>query len=505
MSSDSISTHSWQRFKSGSEIRGSAENLTDAFAERIGYVFAHWLAERLSVTPDKLKIAVGRDSRDSGPRLKAALIQGITAADSDVFDCDLCTTPAMFMTTVAPETRAHGAIMVTGSHYASDKNGFKFILRDGHMTEADISVLIDRAAAAEIPDRLVTPIDFLSIYTERMKQIVRERLEDDALKPLLGLHVVVDAGNGSGGFYADFLSELGADVTGSLNLEPDGSFPSHSPNPEDPLSMKAISQAVVENEADLGVIFDPDCDRAAIVDQNGRAINRNRLIALMAAIFLEEQKGATFVTDSVTSSGLAQFITEWGGTHYRYKRGHRNVIDEAIRLNEEGFDCPLAIETSGHAAFRENYFLDDGMYLATRLICEALNRKRNGQTLSCLIDELQEPVESIEIRMDVLGEDIRVAAQDAIEVILSHTLENPAWMLAPDSREGVRVTFNLDGGLNNAWFMLRLSLHDPVMPLNAESDVPGGIKIMLTELYTLLKGCDYIELDLEPLRRVVEG
>ena len=504
MSSESTSTHSWQRFKSGSEIRGNADLLTDSFAERIGYEFAHWLAEHLVTTPDKLRIAVGRDSRSSGPRLKAALIRGITAADSDVFDCDLCTTPAMFMTTVAPETRAHGAIMVTASHYSSEKNGFKFLLREGHMTEAGIDALIKRAIKAEIPDRLVTPINFLSLYTGRLKKIVRERLEDDALKPLLGLHVVVDAGNGAGGFYADFLSDLGADVDGSLNLNPDGSFPSHSPNPEDPASLRAISEAVVENGADLGVIFDPDCDRAAIVDQNGRVINRNRLIALIAAILLEEQKGATFVTDSVTSSGLAQFITEWGGTHYRFKRGHRNVIDEAIRLNEEGIDCPLAIETSGHAAFRENYFLDDGMYLVTRLICEALNRKREGQTLSSLIDELQEPVESAEIRMDILAEDIRVAAQDVIEVILSHTLQNPAWMLAPDSREGLRVTFNLDGGLNNAWFLMRMSLHDPVMPLNAESDVPGGVKTMLTELYTVLKNCDYIELDLEPLRKFVE-
>ena len=120
------SNHSWHKFKSGSEIRGNADLLTDSFAERIGYVFAHWLADQLSTTPDKLKIAVGRDSRDSGPRLKEALIRGVTAADSDVFDCDLCTTPVMFMTTVAPETRAHGAIMVTGSHYASGKNGFKF-------------------------------------------------------------------------------------------------------------------------------------------------------------------------------------------------------------------------------------------------------------------------------------------------------------------------------------------------------------------------------------------
>ena len=502
MSSDS--NRGWLKFKRGTEIRSDAALLTDVFAERIGYVFAQWLAERLSTTPDKLTLAVGRDSRHSGPRLKDALIRGMTAADCDVFDCDLCTTPAMFMTTVAPETRAHGAVMVTASHYPADKNGFKFILREGALTEADVVDLIQRAEHAEIPDRLVQKIDFLTLYTERLKQIVRERLEDDALKPLLGLHVIVDASNGAGGFYAQFLSDLGADVDGSLNLEPDGDFPSHSPNPESPAAMAVVAKAVVENGADLGVVFDPDCDRAAIVDQNGRAINRNSLIALISAILLDEQRGCTFVTDSVTSSGLAQFITEWGGTHYRYKRGHRNVIAEAIRLNDEGIDCPLAIETSGHAAFRENYFLDDGMYLVTRLICEALNRKREGQTLSSLIDELQEPVESVEVRMSILSEDIRVAAQDAIEVILSHSLTNPAWMLAPDSREGVRVMFNLDGGLNNAWFLLRMSLHDPVMPLNAESDVPGGVKTMLTELYTVLKNCDYIELDLEPLRKLVE-
>ena len=102
MSSDSNSTHSWQKLKSGSEIRGDAALLTDEFAQRIGYAFAQWLADRLSTTPDKLAIAVGRDSRLSGPRLKTALIRGLTAADCDVFDCDLCTTPAMFMTTVAP-------------------------------------------------------------------------------------------------------------------------------------------------------------------------------------------------------------------------------------------------------------------------------------------------------------------------------------------------------------------------------------------------------------------
>ena len=493
----------WLKLKSGSDIRGDEAPLTDDFAERIGYAFALWLAKDRATTPDKLTVAVGRDSRNSGPRLKDALIRGLTAADSDVLDCDLCTTPAMFMTCVDARTKADGAIMVTASHHPPEKNGFKFITPRGGLTGADVTGLIEAAAELKLPQRLVKPIDFLDMYADSLKAKVRLWLDDDALKPLLGLHVVVDAGNGAGGFYAKFLEELGAEVTGSQFLEPDGNFPNHVPNPENAAAMAAISQAVVANEADLGVIFDTDCDRAAIVDQDGRGINRNRLIALIAAILLEDDPGATFVTDSVTSSGLARFIAEWGGVHYRFKRGYRNVIDEAVRLNAEGIDCPLAIETSGHAALRENFFLDDGTYLVTRLICEAMRRKREGQTLSSLIDELQEPVESAEIRMSITAEDYREAGQEVIEAVLSHTLDDPSWRLAPDNREGVRILFDLDGGVDNAWFQLRLSVHDPVMPLNAESDVPGGVKRMLTELYDLLKDAE--GLDLAPLRNALEA
>ncbi|MBQ8973479.1 MAG: phosphomannomutase/phosphoglucomutase, partial [Clostridia bacterium] len=315
----------WNNMMSGADIRCDAELITDEFAERIGYAFANWLAERYFTTPDQLKIAVGRDSRVSGLRIKSALIRGITAADSDVLDCDLCTTPAMFITTVTPATLSHGAVMVTASHYGERQNGFKWILRDGSVTEEDVRELIRRASQNAVPDRLVTRIPFLDIYADALRNMVRKRLEDDALKPLLGLRVVVDAANGAGGFYQQLLESLGADTEGSFHLEPSGCFFDQEPNPERPDALLALSQAVVENEADLGVMFDPDCDRAAIVDQNGRVIHRNRLIALVAAILLEEHPGATFVTDSVTSSGLTQFITEWGGTHYRYKRGHRNV------------------------------------------------------------------------------------------------------------------------------------------------------------------------------------
>ncbi len=499
----------YRRLRSGSDILGVASGTSEAkaaltrdVAERVGYAFALWLAKDLGTTADKLTIAVGRDPRLSGEGLMQAVIHGLTIADCDVLDCGLCATPAMFQTTLMPEAGADGAVMVTAAHHPWHMNGFKLIGRARGLRSLDIDEILEMAHSVELPQRLVTGLDFLSVYKQMLGDMVRRELATDVQCPLLGLHVVVDASSGSGGFYADLLEELGAEVTGSINLLPDGHFPSHVPGVEDKAALEALSKAVTANTADVGVLLDAGCDRATLVDETGQPIHKNRLIALIAAILLEESPGATIVTDSVTSTGLQRFITEWGGLHYRFKRGYRDVIDEAIRLNDEGIDCPLAIETSGHAAFRENHFLDDGMYLVTRILCEALRLKREGLTLGSLIAELSEPVESLEIRLKILPDDTLEAAQSVIETVLSHTLDNPAWRLAMDNREGVRITLDLGGETANAWFMLRLSVHDPVMPLNAESDVPGGIKRMLLELYELIKDSDC--LDLDPLREAIE-
>lgn len=496
----------WLKLKSGTDIRGLSTSyegreptLTREKAARIGYAFALWLSEKTGLPTEKLTVSVGRDPRESSGALAQGVIEGLTAADCDVFDCGLSTTPAMIYTTIASETDCDGAVMVTGSHHPWPVGGLKLSDRGGSLAAEDVEAVLLSARDAVIPQRLVTKIDFLALYRERLAGVVRALLETDVACPLLGLHVVVDAAGGAGGFYADFLEELGAEVTGSRGLTPEPRFEGCGLDAPDALA--ELSRAVVDSEADMGVLFDADCDRAAIVDEAGRAVNKNRLIALIAAILLEETPGATFVTDSVTSTGLQTFITEWGGVHYRFKRGYRNVIREAIRLNEEGIDCPLAIETSGHAAFRENHFVDDGMYLATRLVCEALKRKREGETLTSLIEELHEPVEFAEIRMNILPDDFKAAGQSVIETVLSNTLTNPAWRLATDNREGVRILFDLDGGVGNGWFQLRLSVHDPVMALNAESDVPGGVSRMLTELYELIQG--ETDLDLEPLKHAI--
>ena len=151
----------------------------------------------------------------------------------------------------------------------------------------------------------------------------------------------------------------------------------------------------------------------------------------------------------------------------------------------------------------ENFFIDDGVFLATKVICEAMWRKKRGETLTSLIDELQEPVESVEVRLPIIQEDYRKAAGYVIEAIVSKTVSNPEWRLAVDNREGVRVLFSIDGQVDSAWFMLRLSVHDPVMVLNAESEVPGGLKTVLSELYEVLKQ-DNEELDLKPFEDVLK-
>lgn len=484
------------------EAEGHSVDLTPQVAEHLGYAFAVQLAKRYNTTTDKLVVVVGHDSRDSSPVLHKAFMHGLTDADSDVLDCGECSSPALLHAMRSEET--HGAVMITASNHAWYENGFRISLQDGEFSEAEITQLLLQAEKQIPPMRLVKPMDSTAGYEEKLRAAVECWMDTDVQYPLLGLHVIVDAGGGSGGFVSGFLESLGCEVTGSMGLTPDAHKPVKTQAFDNSQALSVISEVVRENTADIGILMDADGDRAVIVDEKGRAINGNRLIALISAILLEKNPGATIVTDSVTSSGLQKFITEWGGIHYRFKRGYQNVIREAIRLNEEDIDCPLAIETSGHAAFRDNGFMDDGLYLAMRLLCEALLRKRDGETLGALIDDLSEPVENAEIRFQILTEECREATQAVVETVLSYTLKDSKWHLAKDNREGVRILFDLEGGVENAWFQIRQSVHDPVLVLYAESDVHGGVVQMLRQLYDILQAEDVDEVDLTPLKEAVE-
>ena len=488
----------WKQFKSGTDIRGIATegvegesvNLTNEAVRAMSAGFVLWLAKKCGKKPSELVISVGRDSRVSGPRIVSECSAVMKNAGVRVLDCGLASTPSMFMTTV--DLGCDGALQITASHHPFNRNGLKFFTRDGGLEGSDIEEILLFAQNGEAPEELsggeIVPTDYMSDYSARLRAMIcREVNAEDYEHPLKGFKIVVDAGNGAGGFYAEkVLAPLGADTTGSCFLEPDGMFPNHIPNPENEEAMASISRAVLDAGADMGVIFDTDVDRGGAVDSKGNEINRNRLVAMAAAIALEGNPGGTVVTDSTTSAGLKDFIqNDLGGVHHRFKRGYKNVINEAIRLNGEGVNCPLAIETSGHAAMRENYFLDDGAYLCTKLIIKMAQLKSEGKELEQLIATLKEPVESREIRFKIEESDFKACGNRILKNLEEYAKQQEGWILADDSREGVRVSFSKEDG--DGWFMLRLSVHDPIMPMNVESDSAGGVDILVGKAMEFLK------------------
>lgn len=492
---------SLQELKSGTDIRGAAigekTNLTDDAIRRITVGFIEAVREKTGVDAENMTVAVGHDSRLSAERIKKNVISVLSHYGVRVLDCSLASTPAMFMTTV--ELGCTASVQITASHHPWDKNGLKFFTKDGGFESVDIQKVLDFAANADVSfsddaDKS-EKIDFMSRYSDILCSMICEGVKAENYdKPLEGFHIVTDAGNGVGGFYAyNVLEKLGADITGSRFLEPDGKFPNHAPNPENKEAMKSISDAVISSGADFGVIFDTDVDRAACVDENGMEINRNSLVALASVIALEGNEGGTIVTDSVTSDGLKIFIEKnLSGRHHRFRRGYKNVINEAIRLNNEGVNCPLAIETSGHAALRENYFLDDGAYLITKIIILLAKLRAQGRNIADIIKDLRQPAEEKEMRFAILTDDFRAYGNKVISDLESYAYSREGWTVADDNREGIRISLDKEHG--DGWMLLRLSVHDPILPFNAESDSVGGVAKIIGGFYEFIK--NYEKLDL---------
>lgn len=480
--------------KSGTDIRGYASDLggknielTDNAVDDIISAFVVWYINKFSKNPEDLKIALGHDSRITADRICAAVKKALVNSGVTVLDCGLASTPAMFMTTV--DLGADAAIEITASHHPFDRNGIKIFLPGGGLEGAFVSQILALAADGMRIDNVqagkVISVDYMSDYAKRLRELIIDGVGKGDL-PLKGKRIVVDAGNGVGGFYAEgVLKPLGADITGSRYLDPDGMFPNHIPNPEDKTAMKSICDAVKSNSADLGIIFDTDVDRAGCVGSDGAEINRNRLIALAAYMAFGGKKGMTVVTDSVTSAGIKDYIENvLGGKHYRYRRGYKNVIDKAIELCNKGIECPLAIETSGHAALKENYFLDDGAYLATKIVIEVAK----GTDITKLLSPLKMPVDELECRIGINAENFREYGNAVISDLEKYMAENKSYTIADDNREGIRVS------AKDGWFLLRLSVHDPVMPLNFESDTKTGINEMIADLKPFFKKYDMLSL-----------
>ncbi|KAH9619786.1 hypothetical protein KSS87_006626 [Heliosperma pusillum] len=487
-----------KRLQNGSDVRGVAlegekgrpVDLTPPAVEAIAESFGEWLVEKVEKEQgEDMKVSLGRDPRISGPVLSAAVFAGLSKAGCVVFDMGLATTPACFMSTILP------SFDYDASHLPYTRNGLKFFTKRGGLTSPEVEELCDRAARK---------------YANRQAKVS------------LGLR---------GFFTYDVLDKLGADTFGSLHLNPDGMFPNHIPNPEDKIAMSLTRTAVLENDADIGIVFDTDVDRSGVVDNKGNPINGDKLIALMSSIVLKEHPGSTIVTDARTSIALSRFIARRGGRHCLYRVGYRNVIDKGVRLNEDGIETHLMMETSGHGALKENYFLDDGAYMTVKIIIEMVRMRLAGESqgIGSLIDELEEPLESVELRMNVIAEP-RYAKAKAVETIdtFRRYVEDErikGWEL--DScgdcwiGEGCLVDLNdsptpVDAYMyrvkvrdeehgEHGWIHLRQSVHNPNIAVNMQSSIPGGCLSMakaLKDKFLMASGLDEI-LDLSHIEKYI--
>lgn len=490
------------KLQNGSDIRGVAidgvegepVNLTDEAVNKITVAFTKWLAKRINKRVSELRIAVGHDSRISAQDLKKQVLMAISSAGAKAYDCGMATTPSMFMSLVYKKLHYDGSIMITASHLPYNRNGLKFFTLEGGMEKDDLTQILGLAEdTAPLTDKTdaAAEVDLLTIYAQDLREKICKSLPENTKEPLHGLHVVVDAGNGAGGFFAtQVLDKLGADISGSQFLEPDGHFPNHIPNPENKEAMQAIQEAVIANKADLGLIFDTDVDRMSAVLADGQEINRDALIAMMAAILAPDYPNSTIVTDSVTSDRLTKFLQDTLHLrHHRYMRGYKNVIDECKRLNVACEISPLAIETSGHGALKENYYLDDGAYLAVKLLTAAAKAKAENKSLASLIEKFPSAFEEIEYRMAIKGEDFREYGKNVLQVFAKRAREKGYAVVEP-SYEGIRLSFT---GSINGWALLRQSLHDPKMPLNIEGNGTGDCKKITAVVLELLTGFNQLD------------
>jgi phosphomannomutase/phosphoglucomutase len=392
-------------------------------------------------------IAVGRDGRLSGPRLAAALAEGICAAGIDVVDIGMVATPLTYF--AAFELGTGCAVSVTGSHNPPDYNGLKMVIAGETLAGARIQALRSRIAEERLAagSGRISAADIRQAYVDRICGDVK------LARPM---KVVIDAGNGVAGDVAPRLFRaLGCQVEG-LFCEVDGNFPNHHPDPSKLENLQDLIRRLRETDAEIGLAFDGDGDRLGVVTHDGQIIFPDRQLMLFAADVLDRSPGAQIVYDVKCTRNLAPWIRERGGEPLMWMTGHSHI---KAKLRQSG--APLAGEMSGHIFFKERWYgFDDGLYAGARLL-EILSRYADpSAVLKALPDSASTP--EINLKMHegepfALVEELKRGAQfeGAREII---------------SIDGVRVEYADGFGL------ARPSNTTPVVVLRFEADDEAALE-----------------------------
>jgi phosphomannomutase / phosphoglucomutase len=427
------------------DIRGVVDRDFDtAFARVLGRAYVTYLSQRLGVIEPT--IVIGYDARESSVELVNALASGLCSAGAHVLRLGLVTTPmTYFATFVLPDVQ--GALMVTGSHNPREYNGFKICVGRSTMSGDEIQVLRAFVEAGEFISGSGTErrLDICERYIERYRQ------EFASLAPI---PVVLDCGNGAAGQIARRLYEASGLRPTILFEEPDGRFPNHHPDPTLESNLQDLAREVVAGGARVGIGLDGDADRIGVVDDRGRMLYGDELIALYSRFVLKERPGRKIVGDVKCSDRLFEYIARHGGVPVMWKSGHSLVKDKIHTEN-----APFGGELAGHVFFCDrNYGYDDALYAGLRLI-EVLSI--TGQTISELLADLPPGCNTPEIRIDTTEEKKHLIVDALKRVFRPGSRE-----FSVNSIDGLRVSFP------EGWALARASNTQPVLVLRFEANSP---------------------------------
>lgn len=428
------------------DIRGVADrDLTDALVQDLGRALATYVRRRSGAEAGSPRIALGRDCRLHGKRLRDALLAGLLDAGASVIDLGEGPSPLLYFG--AHQLATAGAVQITGSHNPPDDNGFKLLCGTSHLSGHELGGLRDLMDSRDFDlTHGEGSVHELNLATEYLTNI-RERI---TLGPRR-FRVVVDGGNGvGGGLLVSLLRTLGFEVV-PLFCEPDGRFPNHLPDPTVPEHLAALIRTVAETDAELGLALDGDADRLAAVDRSGRVLWGDQLMILFARAILAEQPGAAFVCEVKCSKALLDEIAARGGQAVVWRVGRTRIHE---KMHEIG--AALGGEMSGHLFFAHRYLgFDDAIYAAARL-CELLSR--SADPLAAHVDTLPCLHNTPEIRIAV-PEERKFEIAGAVAAQLRRLPDVEVIDL-----DGARVHWP------DAWALVRASNTQPQLALRFEAE-----------------------------------
>jgi len=440
------------------DIRGLVDKeLTPDFAFATGIAVARFLEQER----EPGTVVIGEDMRPSSPTLATAFAAGVTSQGLDVIRIGLASTDMLYF--ASGKLNLPGA-MFTASHNPAEYNGIKLCLSGARPIGKESGLVV-----IENYVRDGAPMAMRNVGVEKQQSMLADYVDHlltlvdvSAIRPL---KIVIDAGNGMGGYTAPAVFErLNAEVI-ELYFELDGTFPNHEANPIEPANLVDLQKAVKKHKADIGLAFDGDADRCFLVDEKGALVNPSALTALIATRELAKNPGASIIYNLISSRAVKEVVEENGGTAIRSRVGHSYIKKQMAETN-----AVFGGEHSGHFYFRDFWRADSGMLAALHAIA-ALGE--TDTSLSELLKTFNRYHSSGEINSTVKD---AASAMKKIEEIYG-------------SGDGVEVD-HLDGlTVSHAdwWFNLRASNTEPLLRLNVEASAKSRMESMRDDVLNTIR------------------